>query len=515
MTSTLLPSSAEMQQFERITITAKGISAVELMDRAGSLMSERILTHYSSLLNEQAASVAILCGPGNNGGDGMVVARDLHKHGIRVTVLVVDPPKRSKVSQVQLDDLLKKVGKSESFDLQIINTPSVDEALERRILQSTLIVDALLGIGAHGAPRGPVADLIDICKRASAPIVSLDVPSGIDCDSGQCAQSSISATYTLTVDFIKRGMLQFPARSQCGVIEIIEIGILGTQTPFSILNRNTAPRLPARTGDAHKHDFGSILVIGGSASMMGAPILSATAALVSGAGLIVAALPDLHIAPTVPPELIVRRWPAQGESFSKDGVANFKEATESFSHFLIGPGMGQSPASMELLSSVLDYSLQSKKFVLVDADGLNNLALAPRMLSSEIVITPHPGEAARLLRVSTKQVQSNRYEAAESLHKHFGCTVVLKGASTIVYSSYGAIVCPAGTPYMATPGSGDVLAGLICALNAQGLDSYASARLGVLIHALAGERAHSISGGPILASAIVGQLSALVGEFTI
>jgi NAD(P)H-hydrate epimerase len=429
----------------------------------------------------------VLCGVGNNGGDGFVVARRLRLAGAEVRVSLAGGADRIRGDARVMYELMERCGVS-PVGLASPQGP---------------IVDALLGTGSQGAPRGPIAQAIDWANAAGRPIVSVDVPSGLDADTGATPGSAIRAAATVTFAYPKLGLLVGQGPECCGDLVVDDIGIdweaLHPSTPYRwIRPSDVAARLPRRDREAHKGRFGHVLITGGSRGMSGAVCLAARAALRAGAGLVTIATPE-SIQPTVAacvPEAMTLPLPERGGVLTEEAAPLVAEAARTRSAVCVGPGLGRGPdaaAFVFALISTCDRPLA------VDADALNAIAEAPERwapLSSEVALTPHPGEAARLLGTSTAQVQSDRIGTVRHLAARFGVVAVLKGASTLVADGYApsgaempVAVNTTGNPGMATGGSGDALTGAIGAFLGFGLPATDAAMAGVYVHGRAGDLA--------------------------
>jgi len=521
-----LPSTSEMKVFDDTTIKS-GVSALSLMEKAGQEMYTAITRIYRAELNSDH-SIIIVAGCGNNGGDGFVVARHLLQNGHDVKVVLLEGKKYSLELETNVEHFLKTAIKCNSYiqtncfffgkDIpkfaksfcRISNTD-----FTKLFDHCSLIIDAILGTSSIGAPREAAAEAINCISSLenSVKVVSLDIPSGINSDTGEVYKPSIKAHSTLTVQLIKLGMLQSPARESCGSIEVIDIGIdTSSGSEFSLLTSNSLPFLPKRALNAHKGSFGRVIVIGGSAKFPGAPILSARASLGIGAGLVfVASGGDLRGLP----DEIMPVFPEQKKGFSSELIEQVVPVLEENPVLVLGPGLGQEYGAVEFLKLFLRQVISSGTRAVIDADALNIIAKEKIIVSGDnFVFTPHPGEASRLLGISSEEVEKDRYKSAKSLSEKLGGVVILKGASSIIYSKKNGFVNSTGNPYMATPGSGDVLAGAIASLMAQGLDNLEAAKLGVFIHGIAGDKAFKKNLGPIIASDIIEFLPQSIYEFT-
>jgi hydroxyethylthiazole kinase-like uncharacterized protein yjeF len=503
-----LPSPREMSEWDRRTIAA-GTSSLELMERAGRGVVDRLTTTRSIPLT---SSIVVLVGPGNNGGDGLVVARLLRERGASVAVIMAGAGRYSDdfvtngkkfVAMGESILILSQDGAAPPFPVNSVSAAEVGE----RVAAAAVIVDALLGTGQRAAPQGALAALIESLGRRSAEafVLSVDIPSGVDGDSGSVYAPAVRADLTVAIQCVKRGLTQFPARDLCGSIETIDIGITpDSSCEFTLLGERCAV-LPRRRGDAHKGDFGHVLVVGGSAAMPGAPVLAGRAALRLGAGWVSLVQPVLY---PLEPELM--RVPIHeykdGQLHAQDLPA-LAPALKRASALVVGPGLGTGRGVAELLVGIVEAVAQAEIPTVLDADGLNIVASDQSRFSQansgRFILTPHPGEAGRLLGCNSSDVQGDRFGAARELSTRFGCVVVLKGAGTIVYGGGRGYVCPFGTPYLGIPGSGDVLAGFIGALLAQGYSPIDAACRAVVIHALTGTHIHEVRGGYLVASDII------------
>lgn len=495
-----LPSTDEMRGFDRLTIES-GISELDLIEQVGKALFERLtIICKESLKNEKP--ILLLIGPGNNGADGLVLARHLILNGYPIKIVLSDSDKYSEGFSDKLAKLCnaaKQCGIGETLpvftfsDIQVngisYHGELTKEQLKEEINSSALVIDALLGIGVRGEPRGSIGIILDclhsVCQeiytstdtKKSLQIVSIDVPSGIDSDTGEVFRSTVRADVTLTIELIKLGMMLFPAREFCGEIDIVQVGIDTTgDTQFNLSTKNNLPCLPLRPINSHKNNFGRVLVVGGSESMPGAPVLSAHAALRAGAGVVFLAVPGQLSTISVFPEIMYVKQPKPSPYFSESALESILPHLTNPT--LIGPGLGNEPCTYKFISALLAELSQREYCVVVDADALNCMAANNvRYPNIDWVYTPHPGEAKRLN-------SNGRFELFTDLKG----VVVLKGAGTIIYSQGKGYINSTGNPYLATAGSGDVLAGMIAAYVAQGLNSFDAARLAVYNHGTIADR---------------------------
>lgn len=521
----LLPSNAEMAAYDARTI-AGGVPALVLMERAGAAITEVLERHLSDAAGRR---ITLLCGPGNNGGDGLVIARLLHQRGYEVRVVVVSADGFSKECMHQLKAAsvagvrMGAFPHSVSFDAMVVAALS-DEALSDCCIDCDLIVDALLGTGQKSAPRGPLAALLHAVHHALAVagrqpfVAAVDLPTGIDGDSGGVYEGVMVADLSVTIECAKRGMVQFPAAECCGTIVPVSIGLrCDPQAEFLRLGRQELPRFPPRPLDAHKGEVGRILLLAGSRDMPGAAALSANAALHCGSGLVSCCTQASWRPVGLAPEVIARQLPGDGASFDLLSVASIRELMRRVDVAALGPGLGEGADLPKFVSEILALTHSAGIPTVLDADGLNALSQIEardlKLPMAHVVMTPHPGEAARLLGMSSESVQNDRYTAAKMLAAKYGAVVILKGARTVIYADRKGWVNFTGSPWMASPGMGDVLTGMVASLIGQGLGLSEAARLGVYLHGRAGELSHSAHHGPIVASDLIAALPRVIGAY--
>lgn len=449
------------------TLEARGVAhyggdAFALMARAGAAGWHCVLRHWP-----QARRIVVVCGPGNNGGDGYVLARHAREAGRDVRVLCAAEPS-SALAQRACADYRAAGG-------------DMTDALG----DADLIVDALLGIGLSRAPQGRLAALMAEIDAHPAPVLALDVPSGIDADRGSRPGAAVVADVTLQFLAPHPGLYTGEALDHGGVLELATLDlpadVFEGLAPTALACRADALAgfFPPRPHDTHKGRNGHVLCIGGEAGSGGAILLAAQAALRSGAGLVSVATRAAHV-----PALLARCPEAMAHAVEEASQLDSLLARADV--VAIGPGLGQGAWGRALFARVLTCD----KPRVFDADALSLLAAAGAALRPGDVVTPHPGEAARLLGISSAEVQRDRFAAAVALQARLGSVVVLKGAGSLVQAGerVPAVVC-AGNPGMATGGMGDLLTGVIAAVRAQGLDADDAALAGALLHAAAGDAA--------------------------
>lgn len=520
--SHLLPTPEEMAAFDRATIAA-GISSLELMERVAAALCSALQSRFDL----SRAETLILCGPGNNGGDGLVIARLLHECRASVSVIVSGSARYSR-------ECLEQIGRATQAGVPVLRFGHSDEAtaamlpgisaeaIRERFRSTTLLIDALLGTGQRAAPHGVVRDLTALFARRSeivprATVVAIDVPTGIDAERGALYEPHLTADLTLTVELVKCGMVQYPARAHCGEIVAIAAGIDSSAgASRALLTATSIPTLPRRARDSHKGSFGKVLIVAGCRSMPGAAALSSLGALRSGAGLVTTT--QFHERGTwIPPEAILLDLPSTSGALHRQVLPGLLDALAHASTVALGPGLGVDEERQQALAELLAAAQTRRLPIVCDADGLTMLAALqranPALRLDGIVLTPHPGEMARLLGRSVPEVQADRYAAAEQLACTTGAVVVLKGASTVVTDGRRTWVNSTGGPWMATPGSGDVLTGVIATLCGQLPNLLDAAALAVYLHGCAGDLAfHALGRGPLIASDIAQALPRAIGE---
>lgn len=435
-----------------------------LMQRAGAAAWRELLARWP-----QAQRIAIACGPGNNGGDGYVLARHALESGRDVRVLQLQLP-RTGPARRACEEFVRAGGRIETG---MDSLPAADVA-----------VDALFGIGLARAPDGGAAAWIEAINAAGLPVLAIDVPSGVDAQRGSVHGVAVRASRTLECIAPKAGLRTGAALDHVGLLslatlEVPQAAFDGIEPAAELFGPGQLHALlPRRRRDSHKGDSGRALCVGGDLGMGGAVLLCAEAALRGGAGLVHVATREAHVAP------LLARCPEAMAVAAEDTDA-FVPLFEAADVIALGPGLGQGEWGCALFSA----AISAGKPLVVDADALNLLAQAPRVLP-QAVLTPHPGEAARLLACATADIQRERIAAARALAVRFDAVIVLKGAGSVV-AAPGRIprIIGAGNPGMAVGGMGDVLTGVIAALRAQGLDAFAAATAGALLHAVAGDAA--------------------------
>jgi len=494
----LLPiyDAAEMRALDRAAIEGLGIPGPVLMERAGLAAAHELAERYP-----QAERVCVVAGTGNNGGDGFVVARHLLAAGRDVDVALIGAASRlSEDARAQLA-ILGRLG------LEPTRRPRPAE-LRRLLRRSQVAVDALFGTGFTGSPRAEAAAAIDELNRSELPVVSLDVPSGVDASNGTVAGAAVSAAFTISFHGPKLGLLVSPGSRHAGQVVVADIGIppqLESPTAAALATRALLDLVPRKGAGSTKYSSGSVLVVGGAPGFAGAPLMCARAALRAGAGIAWAAVPEAVAAQVgaAQPEVMVRPLPG--------GL----ELAERAAAVAVGPGIGRDDDAQALVRRLAQ---RHRGPIVIDADGLFALSgrlnlVARRRVAA--VLTPHEGEMARLLGRDAAWVQANRLAAVREAAAAARAVVLLKGADTLIAAPGGerVVVSVSDTPGLATAGSGDVLTGVIAAMLAKGLEPWTAACCGAVLHARAG-RAAAESRGPdgIISGDVIEALPAVFKE---
>lgn len=465
--------AAQVRELDRLAIEEYGIATEQLMERAGAAAFRLLRAHWS-----QARRIGVVCGTGNNGGDGYVLARLAHEAGLRVTVHAVGDADRLRGAALRAARAAREAG------VEVMN--HADGALAGH----EVIVDALLGTGLDREVGGAQRAAIEAINAGEAAVLALDVPSGLDADTGRIRGVAVRADLTLSFIGLKQGLFTADGPDCSGRVHYSSLGVpaqVFARVPAAasrFTQQTLATRLEPRARGAHKGQYGHVLIVGGDHGMSGAALLAGQAALRAGAGLVSLATRSAHAAmlSVAQPELMCH---------GIEDAATLSRLMGRATVIAIGPGLGRTVWAQDMLGAVRE----SPRPLVVDADALNLLAQDPGR-RDDWVLTPHPGEAGRLLGTTAGEVQADRFEAVRRLQRRYGGTVVLKGAGSLVCDPVGAIgLCHGGNPGMAGGGMGDLLTGVIAGLIAQGKDPAEAARLGTAVHAAAGDLAAAEEGG--------------------
>jgi NAD(P)H-hydrate epimerase len=481
-------SAESIRAIDHAAINDAGIAGYTLMTRAAAAALEAALAKYPHAMRWQ-----IICGGGNNGGDGYVLARLAADRGIEVSVLALSPPESLRGDAATAWQEFAAAG-----GIACAWEDSIDP-------EADLLVDALLGSGLQRDVAGRFAEVVNAINEHAAAVLAIDIPSGLNADTGVVMGVAVRANLTVTFVGLKCGLFlgdgpDCVGELQCAELEIPPKYVAAQQPKLRRIDRSLIKSLLSpRRANAHKGDFGHVLVVGGGPGMSGAVRLCAEAALRGGAGLVSVATHPSHHAMLVSgrPELMCH---------AIESAADLAPLVTRATTIAVGPGLGTTEWSRALFDAALDSGLP----LVVDADALNILSRSG-LRRPDWILTPHPGEAARLLDCTTAEVQGDRCRALTRIGEQFGGTAVLKGSGSLVTSAAGAHwICTAGNPGMAAPGMGDVLTGIIAAMAAQGLPAEMAAVAGVYLHARAGDTAALAGERGLLASDVLQELRAWV-----
>ncbi len=488
-----LVSAHQMQKMDHQTITEFGIPGSVLMETAGR---GAVAFMHQTWPGLETQRIAVLAGRGNNGGDGAVMARCLLEKKINVHLFLLSTIDRVKGDARQNLDLFQKMCQARGEN-RITEIPDETGLFQHRqqIVHHDLFVDAIFGTGLNADVKGHYKEAIDLLNATGRPVFSVDIPSGLNADTGQPMGVAVKAHATATFAFAKTGHILFPGNRYTGNLNIVDIGIPGFIADqaglyLSLMEKNDiADLLPARAFDAHKGRFGHLLVIAGSTGKSGAAMLCSTAAMRCGTGLVTLGLPgslNKYVEPcliepmTVPLPETKPKGHLSEKSFEEImGLMQGKTALAA------GPGIGTQKSTQALMRRLVE---QVRLPMVLDADALNCLADDPDIFQrrqAPLILTPHPGEMARLCGITTAGVQADRIGIAADFARQYQVIVVLKGAQTLVSFPDGqTCICPTGNPGMASGGMGDVLTGIIAGFCAQGLSPENAAICGVYLHGL-------------------------------
>lgn len=482
-----LLSPHQMAEADSAAIEA-GTPAHVLMERAGRAVARAAIAQAGGRYGKKAV---VVCGKGNNGGDGFVAARLLANEGLTVTCTDAGGPFESSDASLHHRDALRRRG----IEMRPFDPTLLDDA--------DVVIDAIFGTGFRGAAEGAVGKVIESIAASSAPVVSVDIPSGVAGATGAVEGPAVRADRTVAIAGEKLGTAVGSGATHAGRVDVVDIGIpLPAVDAHKAEASDVARLLPSRKPDAHKRSNGSVAVLAGSTGMSGAALLCCEGAMRSGAGYVTlgSTVEVVEAANAVIPEVLKRAlW--DGNGMSAVSLERFADVIERADSVVLGPGLRDRPGQRTLVHRALASIEQP---VVLDADGLNVLVGDASPLierDAATVITPHPGELARLVDRSTTDIGSDRVEAARAAARDLRCVVLLKGFRTVVAEPTGRVVIsPTGGPELATAGTGDVLSGVIGALLGQGLGAFEAAWAGAYVHGLAGEvAARGVAGRGVMA----------------
>ncbi|MBD3257686.1 NAD(P)H-hydrate dehydratase [candidate division GN15 bacterium] len=483
-----LVTAATMRDIDRTAIDDRGIPSEKLMENAGRGIAHRILTDL--IPDPDVAHAAIFCGKGNNGGDGFVVARHLHREGVEVVVYFMGPiDKLSPDARLNFD-------RAAGAGLTLVEIE--DRSQLPADLEADLIVDAVFGTGFSGAPRGLAGEVIEYINLQDSLIVSVDMPSGLNADTGEFEGSVVQADFTYTLALPKFGLFVSPGRELSGDVEVVPIGIpddvpgsFDIEVSLSTVDL-VSELMPERKADGHKGDFGKVVIVAGSTGLTGAATMAGEACLRGGSGLVKVACP-LTVQPVLATKLTeVMTYPlpdvARKGALALRGLGELRKLASEQDALVIGPGIGRHRETFELVRRLVS---KLDRPAIIDADGLNAFEGHTEKLKdckAPLVLTPHPGEFKRLSGESVPQGIHERVAVARSLAAEFGVVLVLKGSPTLVAGPNGDVYLnPTGNHGMASGGTGDVLSGLVGSFLGQGMEAVDAAVVAVYVHGLAGD----------------------------
>lgn len=477
-------SAQQMRDLEQ-TAVKNGSTYRKLMALAGAGASKALIKNGA-----KGKKVTIICGKGNNGGDGYVMAKFLSKDGCIVNIIRLGEPKT--------DDAKFNADIAAELNINTVDFPKDREMAFKLINEADYIVDAVYGIGFHGKLDENTAEIARAVNASNAFIMAVDIPSGVGCDNGSVKGECFEVDLTVTFTTLKPAHVLYPSMDYCGKVEVESVGIFDElinaseyvmQSTDEYLGK---PLLPKRKKSSNKGTFGKLLAITGSYGMAGAAIMCGRAAQRSGVGLVNMALPK-SIYPIVAEKLIEAVFTPLEETsdgiISADNCDKLIALSNKSSAVLIGCGLGHNDDTEKIIAELLKNSASP---IILDADGINSIIPHIDLLRTSnvpIILTPHPGEMARLMNCSVSDVQNNRAEVAADFAKKYNVILVLKGAYTLISDGRSLLVNMSGNAGMARGGSGDVLAGIIASLKARGIEPLRAAACGVYVHGLAGDRA--------------------------
>jgi len=512
-----LVTAQEMRAFDSIAIQDYGIPGAVLMENAGRTTFFVLKSYLEGHVRD--LRVSVVAGPGNNGGDGYVIARYLINHGADVQTFLLSP--RDKIK----GDALINLKVLEKMTSRIFPVED-DQALElasRVWHESDAIVDAILGTGLTSEVRSPYREAIERINDSPALKLAVDLPSGLDADSGKILGTAVKADLTATYGFRKIGMAVHPGVDYCGIVEVVDISIpapaIQSNPPRAVLyDHPDADRFFGLRADpqAHKGSFGHLLVVGGSPGKTGAPAMAALAGGRMGAGLVTVGIPA-SLNPILEAKLTEAMTEPLPESIpgflGEQSIERVLSLAEGKQCMVLGPGISTHEGIRELVNRIL---ARYEGWLLIDADGLNALGGqldALKTTRAKVVLTPHPGEMGRLGGISTKHVQEDRLGVARKMAGEYGVWMVLKGASTVTASPEQVVtINSTGNAWMASGGQGDALSGIIGGLLAQGIPPEEAIPFGVYLHGLAADKlVEKLGPAPVLAMDVIHEIPGLLG----
>jgi len=487
-------TAMQMAELDRAAIERYGIPSLVLMENAGRSCVERILRILQDRVGvPEEATVAVVCGRGNNGGDGMVIARHLQNRGVYVEVFLLAPEEDLSPDARKQYEILKEM----DVERRVVRDTEGVEDLRHFLEEVHLCVDAILGTGLSSPLEGIVREVVEAINLSMATVFAVDIPSGIDSTTGRILGEAIRADYTGTFGLLKLGQVLLPGSIHCGETDVYDIGI-PSKAVFdaeikteALEERVVKSMFSIRPPDFHKGDAGRVFIVGGSPGLTGAPCLAGQAAMRMGAGLITVVVPE-SVRPIVESKLleVMSAGIPDGGSgtFRKDSVPALLEQVARADFLVIGPGLGMYEGAAEFIAELIP---RIRVPFLIDADGLNALAGQVKVLRSAkapCIVTPHPGEMSRLTGESIEAIEASRIGSALHFAEEEGVTVILKGARTVIATPKGDLfINTTGNPYMASGGMGDALSGIVAALASQGLSPTDASCAGAFLHGMSAD----------------------------
>jgi ADP-dependent NAD(P)H-hydrate dehydratase / NAD(P)H-hydrate epimerase len=510
-------TGSQMAKLDRQAIERLGIPSLVLMEMAGRAVTEELCTRFPDIAHKK---IVVIIGKGNNGGDGLVVARSLIDLGAAVEVHALCAPKEFSEETRHQAELLNKLG----ITLKHHTKPHDMRALAQALADAELVVDGLFGTGFRGAAQGLAAEAIELINLSSAFVCAIDIPSGVEADTGHVLGPAVYADLTVTFALPKLGLLLYPGRQYVGELVVKPIGyprmlIDQYASTMTLVDAGwVREHLPKREPYSHKGDYGKVLVIAGSRGYTGASALCAEAALRAGAGLVYLAVPEsLLIAMEAKlTEVIKLGLPEEDGSLAPAAIAKIFEMLEDKDVLIVGPGLGRHPHTIKTVRQLV---AKADKPLVLDADGLNALGPEAKKILSQrtapTVLTPHPGELSRLIAQGVEEIESDRVGVARKTAQQLNSVLVLKGVPTVVATPDGEVfINSTGNSGLASGGTGDVLTGCLGGLLAQGLDSMTASVCAVYLHGRAADLLKSELGEHgMIASDVLRALPRALREF--
>ncbi len=467
-----------------------GLSYIQMMENAGNGCADKIHSIVNGM-GGVARSAAILCGAGKNGGDGYVIARNLCDRGYSVRIILVDGEPNAYESKMMYSYL-------EDKPVLFYDLNRGYDSCVTACMSSTAIVDCVFGIGFHGQLGKEISRFFEDISKSRAKKFAVDIPSGMEGNSGEIKSEFFRADHTLAITCYKPVHVLKPASESCGIVSLIDIGIdqscyesVGTDVMFSAEQSEISRFFKPRRPESHKGDFGRLLSVCGSQNMQGAAVMAAQAAVNSGVGIVTCVFPDRAypaIAGKLTEPLTVPMLSTADGFLSAKNTESILAMTEKSDAVLLGCGLGFNEDTVRIVGDIL---MNVKKPIILDADGINAVSVNINILketSAPLILTPHPGEMSRLTGLSVEEIQNNRVETAKNFAKEYNCILVLKGANTVVAGPTGRVyINRTGNAGMATGGSGDVLAGIISSFVCQSMSLQSATIAGVYVHGLCGD----------------------------